>query len=407
MNSDALAALAPEAQKEWIERRGDQLLEQVRELTAENGRLKVVVGTRDDLETEVEKRRRVERERDDLRRQLDEAPWIDKEREGKLKADDRADELQEQVRRTEELTQQVRDLRAENAGLKALVGEGGDLHTEREKRQKAERSADDLRRQLDEAQRRMALEQATTPGADQVQNAKLEADQKIDQLNDKLVASQAEVSRLREVLGEGADVQNEREQRLAAERERDAALSRLDEAERRLALNSGVASREEELANELALTQSRSNSLETRRTEAEKEVDRLRAVVGEQGDIQSEVDRRISVERERDVALGQLDEARRRLAINADAEGRQDALLKARSDAETRALDLSSRLREAEKEVTRLHAVVGEQGEIAAEVERREWAEARFETAQRRVDELERQLQKKERMLEAAQEPAA
>jgi DNA repair exonuclease SbcCD ATPase subunit len=407
MNSDALAALAPEAQKEWIERRGDQLLEQVRELTAENGRLKVVVGTRDDLETEVEKRRRVERERDDLRRQLDEAPWIDKEREGKLKADDRADELQEQVRRTEELTQQVRDLRAENAGLKALVGEGGDLHTEREKRQKAERSADDLRRQLDEAQRRMALEQATTPGADQVQNAKLEADQKIDQLNDKLVASQAEVGRLREVLGEGADVQNEREQRLAAERERDAALSRLDEAERRLALNSGVASREEELANELALTQSRSNSLETRRTEAEKEVDRLRAVVGEQGDIQSEVDRRISVERERDVALGQLDEARRRLAINADAEGRQDALLKARSDAETRALDLSSRLREAEKEVTRLHAVVGEQGEIAAEVERREWAEARFETAQRRVDELERQLQKKERMLEAAQEPAA
>lgn len=306
-------------------------------------------------------------------------------------------------RRGDQLERRIRDLETENHELKTVVGAGGDLQTEVEKRQSAERQSDDLRRQLDELERRTSLQQATTPGDEQAQKAKLEADQRADRLQTELRRAEGELEDLRLVLGEGVDLQTEQERRAAVERERDAALGRLDEAERRLALTSGATSREEELSNSVAVAEGRLGSLEARRREDAKEIERLRAVVGEQQDIQSEVDRRQVVERDRDRLRVQLDEATRRLALNADAEGRQDALLKARADADNRLREVSQQLRTAEKEVTRLHGVVGEQGEIQSEIERREWAENQLHTCERRRDELQRQLQLSERMLEAAQ----
>lgn len=307
-------------------------------------------------------------------------------------------------RRGDQLLRRVHELETENEGLKAVVGAGGDLQTELDKREKAERLADDLRRQLDEAQRRMSLQQASLPG-ERAQTAKLEADQRADRADSELRRTRAELEDLRKVLGDGIDLETEKEKRAQAERERDVALSRLDEAQRRLALNSGAASREEELSNAVAIADGRAASLETRRKEDAKEIERLRTVVGNQSDIQSEIDRRVAVERDRDTLRTQLDEARRRVALNADAEGRQDALLKARAQAERERDDMSRRLDPVEKELARLRAVVGEQGEIEAEIEKRKWTEDRLRSAESRVDDLLRQLQQRERMLEAAQQP--
>lgn len=304
-------------------------------------------------------------------------------------------------RRGDQLVRQVRDLETENEGLKAVVGAGGDLTTEIEQRKKAERQTDDLRRQLDEVQRRMSLQQASVP-AEQSEKAKLEADQRADRAESELRRARGELEDLRKVLGDGVDLQGEQDKRVEVERERDVALSRLAEAERRLSLNTGAASREEELANAVAVAEGRLASLESRRKADEAEIERLRTVVGEQGDIQSEIDRRVAVEQTLATTLTQLDEAKRRLALNADAEGRQDALLKAKAAAEKRAEDLAAKLGPAVKEAERLRVVVGEQGEIESERERRKWAEDQLRKEKNRADELQRQLQQRERMLEAA-----
>lgn len=306
-------------------------------------------------------------------------------------------------RRGDQLLRQVSDLQAENERLKEVVGGGGDLETEIEKRKKAERLLDDARRQLDEVQRRTSLQQASVP-AEQMEKAKLEADQRADRAENELRRTRTELDDLRKVLGDGVDLQSEHDKRIEVERERDVALTRLDEAQRRLAMNSGAASREEELSNSVAVADGRVSSLEARCKADEAEIERLRIVVGEQQDIQSEIDRRLAVERDRDSLRSQLDEAKRRVALNADMEGRQDALLKARAAAEKRADDLAAKLGPALKEAERLRGVVGEQGEIESEIERRKWAEDRLRSAETRADELQRQLQQRERMLEAAQQ---
>lgn len=292
---------------------GDQQKDLAR-VQSELEELRSVVGEGDDLQTEIDRRLEAEQRYADVRRELDQLERTVARQESTRSEVDEADTQRLGLEKhVTDLEAELARSQAEVERMRAVVGDEQDLQSQINRSTEAEQRCRALQRELDEVQRRSAIEEARAPAEAAVQHSDLS--RRLAEAEAQRRSSDVELERLRFVVGSNEDIEAERGRRRAAELERDEAMRDLDEAQRRLALGASAETKNDAHDNARTAAEERASRLEAALGQAQDENERLLAIVGDQGDIESERKLRLEAEEQLVIAHRQIDQLKRDISL--------------------------------------------------------------------------------------------